>query len=160
MADGRDVSVDKATDWFLEKAELQAPPSVTFHIPESQMEDLGAALGPPSARTSAWRCRAPGSFLQPFCSRVHLACLINGAPPLLPLQFCCSLSACPFSCDWHSQPSADSLKLGLQPCSLSSAPDPPTRKPLATPDHPRLAAPSNDAVKPGGLFPRGHAHPF
>ena len=51
---------------------------------------------------------------------MHLACLINGAPPLLPLQFCCSLSACPLSRDWHSQPSADSLKLGLQPCSFLS----------------------------------------
>ena len=151
--------MDKATDWFLEKAELQAHPSVTFHIPESQVEDWGAALGPSFCAHQLTEVQSPRQSPAAF--------LLQGAPglPAMGLPHCCPFStAAPSGClssrDWHSQPSAESLKLGLQPCSLSSAPDPPTRKPLATPDHPRLAAPSKDAVKPGGLFPRGHAHPF
>lgn len=139
VADGRGVSVDKATDWFLEKAELQAHPSVTFHLPESLVEDLGAALGL-ILHTLAHRGAELRAVSCSLSAPGYLACLIMGLPH-------CSLSACLFFLDWHSQPSADSLKLGLQPCSLSSAPDPPTQKPLATPDHPRLAAPSNGLCK-------------
>ena len=64
VADRRDVSVNKATDWFLEKAELQAHPSVTFHTSESRVEDLGAALGPSFCAHQHTEVQSSGSFLQ------------------------------------------------------------------------------------------------
>lgn len=78
--------MDKATHWFLEKAELQAHPSVTFHIPESQVEDLGAALGPSFCAHQRMEVQSPRQSPAAF--------LLQGAPglPEMGLPHCCLFS--------------------------------------------------------------------